>query len=388
MSLYPVPLAGGGVEFRGALSLEPTPAGVIAHRLPARYLRRVPAEFFRVVESQPSGVRLAFQTTATVIELDVVTTALTFTETPPASFGFFDLLIDGAFHSRDASMSGGIRQFDFLAGTSRVAPGTPETIRFAGLPESNKLVELWLPHDVEVELLALRADKVMTMSTPETPPSWVHYGSSISHGSNAEHPTGTWPAVAAHAAGLDLQNLAFAGSALLEPFMAQAIRDTPADIISLELGINVVNHNAYGARMFTPLVHGFLDTIREGHPTTPIWIISPLLCPIIEDAPGPTVLAPDGQTVIALGTAEHLQEGRLNLRAIRELLVDIVVDRAPDDLALHYVDGRELYGEPEAASMPLPDDLHPGPDAHRHIGERFAAIALSAVTESAAATRA
>ena len=40
-------------------------------------------------------------------------------------------------------------------------------------------------------------------------------------------------------------------------------------------------------RAFTPAVHGFLDTIREGHPTTPLLVVSPILCPIHEDTPGP-----------------------------------------------------------------------------------------------------
>jgi hypothetical protein len=40
-------------------------------------------------------------------------------------------------------------------------------------------------------------------------------------------------------------------------------------------------------RAFTPAMHGFLDTIREGHPTAPLLVISPLYCPIHEDTPGP-----------------------------------------------------------------------------------------------------
>ena len=45
-------------------------------------------------------------------------------------------------------------------------------------------------------------------------------------------------------------------------------------------------------RAFTPAVHGFLDTIREGHPDTPLLVVSPILCPIHEDTPGPTMLGP------------------------------------------------------------------------------------------------
>jgi hypothetical protein len=45
------------------------------------------------------------------------------------------------------------------------------------------------------------------------------------------------------------------------------MRDTPADVISLKIGINLVNTDLLRLRAFTPAMHGFLDTIREGHPT-------------------------------------------------------------------------------------------------------------------------
>ena len=92
-------------------------------------------------------------------------------------------------------------------------------------------------------------------------------------------------------AGVDLVNLGFGGSALLDPFTARTMRDTPADLISVKLGINLVNTDLMRLRAFAPAVHGFLDTIREGHPTTPLLVVSPLLCPLHEETPGP--LMPD-----------------------------------------------------------------------------------------------
>ena len=120
---------------------------------------------------------------------------------------------------------------------------------------------------------------------------WLHHGSSISHGSDAASPTTTWPALAASLGGVELINLGLGGSALLDPFTARALRDTPADLISVKIGINLVNADLMRLRAFTPAVHGFLDTIREGHPTTPLLVVSPILCPIHEDTPGPS--APD-----------------------------------------------------------------------------------------------
>ena len=65
------------------------------------------------------------------------------------------------------------------------------------------------------------------------------------------------------------------------------MRDTPADLISVKIGINLVNPDLMRLRAFGPAVHGFLDTIRDGHPTTPLLVVSPMLCPIHEDTPGP-----------------------------------------------------------------------------------------------------
>ena len=89
------------------------------------------------------------------------------------------------------------------------------------------------------------------------------------------------------AAGVELVNLGLAGSALLDPFTARAMRDTPADLVSVKVGINLVNLDLMRRRAFGPAVHGFLDTIREGHPDVPLLVVSPLLCPIHEETPGP-----------------------------------------------------------------------------------------------------
>lgn len=86
---------------------------------------------------------------------------------------------------------------------------------------------------------------------------------------------------------MDLVNLGFGGSALLDPATARTMRDLPADVISGKIGINLVNADLMRVRGFVAAVHGFLDTIREGHPDTPLLVISPILCPIHEDTPVP-----------------------------------------------------------------------------------------------------
>jgi hypothetical protein len=62
---------------------------------------------------------------------------------------------------------------------------------------------------------------------------------------------------------------------------------------------------------------------------------------------------------------------------IRRDLERIVAQRAEDDPAIHYLDGLELYGEADHATLPLPDALHPDGETHRLIGRRFAAAAFA-----------
>jgi hypothetical protein len=191
----------------------------------------------------------------------------------------------------------------------------------------------------------------------------------------AEHPTGTWPAVAARAAGVDLYSLGLAGQCQLDQFAARTIRDLPADLISLKLGINVVNADSMRERAFVPAVHGLLDTIRDGHPDTPIVVISPIICPVAEDHPGPTLPNLDGRFDV-VDRPEELTVGALSLERIRELLSIVVAQRrGAGDANLHSLHGHELFGAADVGD--LPDGLHPNSAGYRRMGERFAAYAFA-----------
>ncbi|MET7454092.1 GDSL-type esterase/lipase family protein [Streptomyces sp. NPDC005574] len=366
---------------RGALDVEHTEHGILPHRLPARARAQCADEQLATAESQPSGVRLVFRTRATALELDTIPTKRVYVGAPPRPDGRYDLLVDGRLAGRASVAGGHTLTLDMSTGATERRPGPPGTLRFTGLPEGVKDIEIWLPHNESTELVALRTDAPVEPAPESGRRVWLHHGSSISHGSDAAGPTETWPALAASLGGVDLINLGLGGSALLDPFTARALRDTPADLISLKLGINLVNADVMRLRAFGPAVHGFLDTIREGHPDTPLLVVSPILCPIHEDTPGPS--APDltglgdGQLkFVAMGDPAEKASGKLTLRVIREELARIVRQRAADDPHLHHLDGRELYGEREFAELPLPDQLHPDAAAHRRIGEHFAALAF------------
>ncbi|MEV3973016.1 GDSL-type esterase/lipase family protein [Streptomyces sp. NPDC050698] len=366
---------------RGHLDVETTARGLLPHRLPAAARRQIPDLQLATAEAQPSGVRLAFRTRATRIELDTLPTKRAYRGFPAPADGVYDLLIDGRLTARATVAGGNLRTItDMVTQTSELSEGPPGTARFTELPAGDKDVEIWLPHTEITELIALHTDAPVEQAPDRGRRVWLHHGSSISHGSNTVRPTGTWPALAAARGAVELVNLGFGGSALLDPFTARAMRDTPADLISVKIGINIVNADAMRLRVFSPAVHGFLDTLREGHPTTPLLVVSPLLCPVQEDTPGP--LAPDfgGGTLRFRATGDPAERaaGRLTLNVIRDELARIVEQRAADDPHLHHLDGRALYGEKDYAAHPLPDGIHPDPAGHRRIAENFARLAFGA----------
>ncbi|MFM0289188.1 SGNH/GDSL hydrolase family protein [Paraburkholderia megapolitana] len=369
---------------RGALELERTDRGVLPHRLPARARAQCADPQLAMAESQPSGVRLVFRTQATEIELDVLPTRYVYAGVPPRPLGVYDLLVDGKLVGQGNADGGDIVTIDMAAGTASRRQGAVGTVKFADVVarrdrDEKAVVEIWLPHNEATELVALRTNAPVEPVSSDGRRVWLHHGSSISHGSNAGSPTATWAALASFAGDVELINLGFGGSALLDPFTARTMRDTPADLISLKIGINLVNADLMRLRAFGPAVHGFLDTIREGHPVTPLLVISPLYCPIHEDTPGPgafdmTALASGKVSFRATGDPAERKAGKLTLTVIRDELRRIVEQRAADDRHLHYLDGLELYGQRDFAELPLPDQLHPDEATHRRIGERFARV--------------
>jgi hypothetical protein len=358
----------------GVAELEPVDRGLRPHRLPRNVRERDADPQLSLMEAQPSGARVAVVTDARRIELEVHATRVSYRMMPRAR-GAIDVVIDGA-HFQSYPLTGGdALELDVATGTGSTTAGGIDSIVLDELAPGRKTVEFWLPHNEAVDLVGLRSDAPLEPA-PRSGPLWVHHGSSISQGSNAAHPTGIWPVIAARRAGARLHSLGFGGSALVDPFLARVIRDAPADVISVKLGINVVNLDAMRLRSFVPAVHGFLDTIRDGHPATPLLLVSPLFCGIHEETPGPgsidvASIGTDAVQFTATGTRGDTAQGRLTLQVIRDALAEVIGARR-DDPHLHYLDGLELYGAADAEDHPLPDALHPDGETHRLIGTRFA----------------
>ncbi|WP_194927603.1 GDSL-type esterase/lipase family protein [Catenulispora pinisilvae] len=375
-ALRPVPLSDGPVAIRGALELVATEAGVLPRRLPEWTIAQSDASMERQATSG-SGVRLAFRSAAKTLELDVLTTVpmMAENEPHPDDAGLFDITVDGVPGEPQRAPVGTVILLDDTMAERGIVPGKPSTVRFEGLPAGVKDVEIWLPQWVKTELVALRADAAVEPPTPTGHRTWLHHGSSISQCNEADSPLGVWPVIAARAAHVDPVNVGLSGNCYLDPFVARSIRDTPADLISLKLGINFTAKAAFVLRSLVPTIHGFLDTIREGHPDTPLLVISPIACPALEQTPGPTLWR-DG-VLHATGNPATAATGALTLQAVRRELARIVTERAKQDPNIHYLDGLALVGLDEADEY-LAEGLHPSPAGYRVIGERFARLAFGA----------
>ncbi|HPU50708.1 MAG TPA: SGNH/GDSL hydrolase family protein [Burkholderiaceae bacterium] len=363
-------LRDGAVSFFGAFDFDERPAGISPRRLPAWTRAQIPKALDDILR-MPSGVRMAFSTDSRELRLFVQTTRMV---TPPQAPRpvVFDLVID-AVTVRSAACEGGNTVMLNRADPARfeLIRGDAYEVVFAGLPAGDKRCELWLPHNAYVEIRGLEIDDGAALSALPAPAQrrWIHYGSSISHCMEADQPTGTWPAVAARLAGMHLHSLGFGGQCHLDPFVARTIRDADADLITLKTGINVINADSMRERVFGPAVHGFLDTIRERRPDTPIVLVSPIFCPSAEHRPGPTMPDVSGKYVTLSGH-EAIQTGCLTLTRVREVLAEVVdVRRRAGDRQLHYLNGLQLFGAADAAD--LPDDLHPNPAGYARMGERF-----------------
>ena len=355
----------------GAIDGDVTPTGVTPRRISSAYRHQLPVEV-EFLASSPSGVRLRFVTDSENVGLELLATHVAVGDNVyPATV---DYVVDGELTGSITFDEGNRLRVDPVTAAFDLSPGDAVTLRFAG-DTVERVVELWLPNTSPVEVRAVHIDDgaSVTIAPADTRPRWVHHGSSISHCMEAYSGSRTWPAVAARLGGVHLTNLGLAGQCHLDQFTARTIRDCPAELLSLKCGINIVNGDTLRMRTFAPALHGFLDTVREGHPHTPLLVISPIVCPTHEDTPGPT----DSTTGFIRSAASPvaLRQGALTLRQIRDLVAGVVeARRGAGDTNLHYLDGRELFNDADVDD--LPDGLHPNAEGYLRMGERFAKLAF------------
>lgn len=328
----------------GHLGLLQDAAGWQPIRLPADELHLYD-EFTRATASMSAGVRLRLVTDTRRIRLTTNQTQFFWT-TPGQWSSKYDLLINGELFRR-AEAEGG----------AHVGPGAPPVgdpravLDLQDLPAGEKDVELWFPTTAQVSVSAVEIDDNANWRPGQhTGKRIVFHGSSITQGIDVDGASSAWPAVAARLAGAQLLNLGWAGSCLISGLAARIVRDQDANLIVLELGVNVHQDGLLKTRSFQSSVHSLLAIVREGHPHTPIVVVSPVYK---EDA------------------EEAAQSDGLTLAQMRDLLSQAVnVRRDHGDRHLRYLSGLELLGADDRDHF-LRDGTHPDMAGHVKMGHRF-----------------
>jgi lysophospholipase L1-like esterase len=359
------------IEVVGALGFqEDSPGWLTPRRLPDWTMKQFADDAIDRFVKFPSGIRLRFTTSADLINLKVRVSRLVITgiaeNVRPAAF---DLVVNGVESQSQEAHKGNILRLTSTAPSvfsETLEAGESDTLTFSDLGNESKNIEIWFPTSAIVEVNEVAASSEITASPADTRKRWLHYGSSISQSGEALRPMDAWVMRAAQLLDLNVTNFGLAGQCQLDGFVARTMAALPADLISLKLGINIVNADSMRERTFIPAVHNFLDILRTSHPTTPILIISPIWCPFHEDTPGPTMI--EGSQLFGKERPAELATGALTLTRVRKILEDVVSKRS--DSNLYYMNGLTLFNEGDEGD--LPDKLHPNSAGYRLMGERFA----------------
>lgn len=364
------------IEVVGALGFqEDSPGWLIPRRLPDWTIKQFADDAIDRFVKFPSGIRLRFTTSADLITLKVRVSRLVITglaeNVRPAGF---DLLVNGVENQSQEAHNGNILRLTSTAPSvfsETLEEGESDTLTFSGLGDESKNIEIWFPTSAIVEVNEVAASSEITAAPLDLRKRWLHYGSSISQSGEALRAMDAWVMRAAQLLNLNVTNFGLAGQCQLDGFVARTMAALPADLITLKLGINVINADSMRERAFIPAVHNFLDILRESQPLTPIIVISAIWCPFHEDTPGPTMI--EGSELYGKERPTELATGALTLTRTRKILEEIVATRA--DVNLHYMNGLTLFSHSDEDN--LPDKLHPNSAGYRLMGERFADLQKS-----------
>lgn len=212
--------------------------------------------------------------------------------------------------------------------------------RERGLPWDPRLVRVVLPYDIPTSLLGVEGAVAPPRPGQSPLRRYLAYGSSITHGGNALAPTDTYAQRVARGLGYDLLGFGFAGSAQLEPALADYLAaDLQWDVATLELGINVLG--LWTVAEFAAKVDYFVSRIAGADPERWVWCTDLFTC--LGDIVG-------SERIAGYRAAVRDTVARLNLPRLR------------------YLDGRDLLPDP----IDLTTDLvHPAASGMEEIAARI-----------------
>ena len=305
-------MAGADVFIRGC-AWDGTPEVPYPRADPAD-ASRLPADTWSTAQL-PVTVRVEFTGDAPAVDIEYRTATTDMGYRGDGAGRSFELWRDGArVASADAALG---------AGVARLATG-----------DGTGPCIVYLPEGMRPTLLSI-TPVAGTIGPAPAQPRWLVYGDSVAEGWVASGPAGAWPAVAARALGLDVVNCGYAGSARGEIASAEQLSRVPADVITVAHGTNCWTRIPHSAAMMAAGTDAFLTVLRQGHPSTPIVVVSP-------------VIRPDAE-----GTANRLGA---TLADLRDAIETVATTRGDVEL---------VRGLPILDAGALPDGIHPGDDGHR-----------------------
>jgi lysophospholipase L1-like esterase len=203
---------------------------------------------------------------------------------------------------------------------------------------------VYLPEGMKPEIL----DVVGDVEPGPPGPRWIVYGDSVAEGWIASSPAMAWPAIVGRERELDAINMGYAGAARGEIGSAEHVAEVDADVITIAYGTNCWTRTPHSAAMVETSFAAFLDVVRQGHPETPIVVVSP-------------IVRPDAET-----TANRLGA---SLEDIRAAIEDETREHVSSgDVNLELIPGRHLVHESQ-----LGDGIHPNDDGHRALADAIGA---------------
>jgi lysophospholipase L1-like esterase len=188
-------------------------------------------------------------------------------------------------------------------------------------------------------------------------PRWLAYGDSTTQGWIASGPAQAWAAIAARKAGLDLVNMGYAQSGRGEIASAEQMAALDAEVITISYGSSCWSRVPHSAAMMEAGFEAFLDVIRQGHPETPIVVMSPILRPDGEQEPN--------RLGATLDDIRHAIESVTRWRILE----------GDGNLAL--LSGRDVIEERH-----LTDGIYPGDEGHKRIAAAVGKFLFAAIRGS------
>jgi lysophospholipase L1-like esterase len=288
------------------------------------YPRADPADFSRLPADTweaariPVGVRLELTGDADAIEIDYTTAT-------------DDLGYRGDQAGREFTVWQGDDKHESV--TAQFGAGT------ARLPLGSSAGDLpWVVHVPEGMRPRLHALRPVggTVAPAPAGPRWLAYGDSITEGWVASEPGMAWPSIVGRRHHLDFVNLGYAGSARGELATAEQIAALPpADVISIMYGTNCWSRIPDSVDSFVTRLQAFLTIVRQGHPDTPLLVVSPILRPDAETTPN------------RLGAS---------LNDLRDVIESTALSLADQGVSM-------LSGNGHVTADQLPDGVHPDDNA-------------------------